>query len=109
MKSDQAFKEVQRFVLALWQLKETTDPLLNAELMQQQLSEIYDRKQIINILKWHVQYSAPRFQLCWPSVKYKFLNPVTFKLNDIHFHLDFLDWQRTMVECSNGLYCIFKC
>ena len=64
------FKEVQRFVLALWQLKETTNKKLIAELMNAQLSDILSREDIINILKWHVQYSATRFQLCWPSVKY---------------------------------------
>ena len=67
------FKEVQRFVLALWQLKETTDPKLIAELKEKQLSDKLSIKEILNILKWHVQHSAPRFQSCWPSVKYIYI------------------------------------
>lgn len=63
------FKELQRFVLALWQLRFTTDPKLCAELMEKQESKIMTRKEILMQLTWLVQQSAPRFQLCWPSVK----------------------------------------
>lgn len=64
------FTELQRFVLARWKSKYTTDPILIAELMEQQQSKLMTIKQMINHLKWCVQQSSPRFQLCWPSVKY---------------------------------------
>lgn len=62
------FKELQRFVLALWQDKLTTNTLLAAELLEQQESKLIKRAEIIEHLTWCVQQSPPRFQLCWPSV-----------------------------------------
>ena len=69
------FKEIQRWVLAQWQLNKTTDYELIAELKLKQKSKIFSEKQIRNILAKWVESIHPRFQLCWPSVKY------------IYFHL----------------------
>lgn len=63
-------RELSRFVLALWQLKFTTNKLLIAELLNQQQSELITREEMINHLKWCVQHTHPRFQLSWISVKY---------------------------------------
>ena len=63
------FAELQRFVLALWQLKFTTNKGLVRELLQKQKSKLITKQEMISHLTWLVQHSHPRFQLCWPSVK----------------------------------------
>ena len=64
------FKEIQRWVIALWQLEETSDEMLIAELLQQQQSNIMTTLDIIKQLTWCIQQTPPRFQLCWIGVKY---------------------------------------
>lgn len=64
------FKEIQRWVLAHWQLNKTTDDELIAELKQKQKSKIFTQKQILTILSTWIESIHPRFQLNWPSVKY---------------------------------------
>lgn len=63
------FAELQRFVIALWRDKFTTDRMLCAELLEQQQSNLMTRKDIINHLTWCIQQTPPRFQGSWISVK----------------------------------------
>ena len=66
----ESFIIIQQFVLALWQLHNTTNPILTAELLQAQKSDKLSREEIIDQLRWCIQNSEARFQLCWPSVKF---------------------------------------
>ena len=68
LQNPEFFPSFQKAVLALWQCKSTTDPILTAELLKAQNSMKLCRQIIIDQLRWCVQNTPPQFQLCWPSV-----------------------------------------
>lgn len=70
LQDPEIFPFFQQFVLSLWQLRYTTSSHLLADLLRQQFNHKISRREMIDELAWCVQNSAPRFQLCWPSVKY---------------------------------------
>lgn len=63
------FPIFQKVVLALWQSNQTTNPSLQAKLLEDQKgTDSLSRAIIIDQLSWCIQNSPPQFQLLWPSV-----------------------------------------
>ena len=86
----ETFNAIQAFVLALWQLRNTTNTVLVAQLLQAQKSNIISREDIIDQLRWCIQNCDKRFQLSWPSVKYLFIYTHTHTHYCLFIYTDFL-------------------
>ena len=69
LKQPALFPYFRKAMLALWQSRNTKDPLLKAQLLDDQRSKALPRSVLIDQLKYCVQNTPKEFQLCWPSVK----------------------------------------